>query len=71
MFPEHFGEKRETNPQRNIHEVSTASSSQPEEGPSDGDRMTAELMDIIGQFMQKVSEDEDMPGYYKAAIKYK
>ncbi|CAJ1072100.1 microtubule organization protein AKNA-like isoform X3 [Xyrichtys novacula] len=27
---------------------------QPEEGPSDGDRMTAELRDIISQFMQKV-----------------
>ncbi|KAK5919432.1 hypothetical protein CgunFtcFv8_023328 [Champsocephalus gunnari] len=42
---EHVGEKGETTP-----------SSQPEEGPSDGEIMTAELTDIISQFMQNVEE---------------
>lgn len=55
LFSENFGKKGETTPQSNIKEVNTASSSQPEEGPSDGERMTAELRDIIGQFMEKVS----------------
>ncbi|XP_051263550.1 uncharacterized protein LOC127367591 isoform X1 [Dicentrarchus labrax] len=57
-FPpsENFGVKEETPPQSNIKEVNTASPSQPEEGPSDGERMTAELTDIIHQFMQKVEE---------------
>ncbi|TKS79937.1 AT-hook-containing transcription factor [Collichthys lucidus] len=50
---ENFGDKEETTPQSNIKEVHTASSGQDEEGPSDGERMTAELRDIIGQFMQK------------------
>ncbi|GLD58581.1 AT-hook-containing transcription factor-like protein [Lates japonicus] len=45
-----------TGPQSNIQEVNTGSSSQPEEGPSDGERMTAELRDIISPFMQKVEE---------------
>lgn len=54
LFSENLGEKREISPQSNIKEVDTAPSSQPEEGPSDGERMTAELRDIISQFMQKV-----------------
>ncbi|XP_031137213.2 microtubule organization protein AKNA-like isoform X1 [Sander lucioperca] len=53
---ENLGEKKETIPQSNIKEVNTASSSQPEEGPSEGERMTAELTGIISQFMQKVEE---------------
>lgn len=55
VFRKMFGEKGEATPQSNIKEVSTASSSQPEEGPGDGERMTAELRGIISQFMQKVS----------------
>lgn len=55
LFSENFGENGKITPQSNIKEVNTASSSQPEEGPSDGERMTAELRDIISQFMQKVS----------------
>ncbi|XP_027141414.1 uncharacterized protein aknad1 isoform X4 [Larimichthys crocea] len=53
---ENFGDKEETTPQSNIKEVHTASSGQAEEGPSDGERMTAELRDIISQFMQKVED---------------
>ncbi|XP_034558049.1 uncharacterized protein LOC117826230 isoform X2 [Notolabrus celidotus] len=53
---ENFVEKGETNFPSNIKEVNTDSSSQPEEGPSDGEKMTAELRDIISQFMQKVEE---------------
>ncbi|XP_034051952.1 microtubule organization protein AKNA-like isoform X3 [Gymnodraco acuticeps] len=53
---EHFGEKGETTPQSNTTVVTAASSSQPEEGPSDGEIMTAELTDIISQFMQNVEE---------------
>ncbi|XP_037642285.1 microtubule organization protein AKNA-like isoform X2 [Sebastes umbrosus] len=53
---ENFGEKCETAPQSSIKKVNTTSSSQPEEVPSDGERMTAELTDIISQFMQKVEE---------------
>ncbi|XP_068594321.1 microtubule organization protein AKNA [Cebidichthys violaceus] len=56
-----FGEKQETAPQSNTEVMNTASSSsgwleeeEEEEAPSDGERMTAELMDIISQFMQKV-----------------
>uniref|UniRef100_UPI0037E85A5C microtubule organization protein AKNA-like n=1 Tax=Semicossyphus pulcher TaxID=241346 RepID=UPI0037E85A5C len=49
-----IGDKRETTPQSHIKEVNTVSSSQPEEAPSDGERMTAELSDIISQFMQKL-----------------
>lgn len=55
LFSENFGENGKITPQSNIKEVNTASSSQPDEGPSDGERMTAELRDIISQFMQKVS----------------
>lgn len=55
LFSENFGEKCETAPQSSIKKVNTTSSSQPEEVPSDGERMTAELTDIISQFMQKVS----------------
>ncbi|KAJ4936265.1 hypothetical protein JOQ06_000864 [Pogonophryne albipinna] len=51
---EHFGEKGETTPQSNTTVVTAASSSQPEEGPSDGEIMTAELTDIISQFMQNM-----------------
>ncbi|XP_067461756.1 protein AKNAD1-like isoform X1 [Thunnus thynnus] len=51
------GEKVETNHKSNIKELNTASSIQPDpECPSDGERMTAELRDIISQFMQKVEE---------------
>ncbi|KAK5888910.1 hypothetical protein CesoFtcFv8_014959 [Champsocephalus esox] len=53
---EHVGVKRETTPQSNTTVVTAASSSQPEEGPSDGEIMTAELTDIISQFMQNVEE---------------
>ncbi|XP_073347788.1 uncharacterized protein [Pagrus major] len=53
---ENCNEKVEPGPQSNIKEVNTASSSQPEEGPSDGERMTAELRDIISQFMRTVEE---------------
>lgn len=55
MFSENFGKIGGTAPQGIIKEVNTASSSQPEEGPNDGERMTAELRDIISPFMQKVS----------------
>uniref|UniRef100_A0A8C2X0G3 Uncharacterized protein n=1 Tax=Cyclopterus lumpus TaxID=8103 RepID=A0A8C2X0G3_CYCLU len=41
-------------PRSNNQVMNTTSSSQPEEGPSDGERMTAQLIDIISQFMQKV-----------------
>ncbi|XP_071348403.1 protein AKNAD1-like [Trachinotus anak] len=40
----------------NIKEVNTASSALPEQEPSDGEKMTAELRDIISPFMQKVEE---------------
>ncbi|XP_054452556.1 microtubule organization protein AKNA-like [Anoplopoma fimbria] len=53
---ENFGEKQQTTPQSNNQVMNTTSSSRPEEGPSDGERMTAELVDIISQFMQKVEE---------------
>ncbi|XP_034744654.1 protein AKNAD1-like isoform X1 [Etheostoma cragini] len=53
---ENLGEKKETISRSNIKEVNTASSSQPEEGPSEGERMTAELTGIISQFMPKVEE---------------
>ncbi|XP_075954208.1 uncharacterized protein aknad1 [Anarhichas minor] len=51
---ENFGKKQETTPQSNNQVMNTTSIRQPEEGPSDGERMTAELKDIISQFMQKV-----------------
>ncbi|KAI4809870.1 hypothetical protein KUCAC02_018726 [Chaenocephalus aceratus] len=53
---EHVGEKGGTTPQSNTTVVTAASSSQPAEGPSDGEIMTAELTDIISQFMQNVEE---------------
>ncbi|XP_071392949.1 serine-rich adhesin for platelets-like [Centroberyx affinis] len=44
-------------PQSSTKELNTASSSQlDEQDPSDGEKMTAELTDIISQFMQKVDE---------------
>ncbi|XP_034038479.1 uncharacterized protein LOC117521258 [Thalassophryne amazonica] len=52
-----YSAKMDTNIQRNIKEPNSASSSQSDQkGPSDGDRMTAELRDFIEQFMQKVEE---------------
>ncbi|XP_074544743.1 uncharacterized protein aknad1 [Halichoeres trimaculatus] len=53
---ENFVKKGESNFQRNIKEVNTDSCRQPEHSPSDGERMTQELKDIIGQFMLKVEE---------------
>ncbi|XP_042353106.1 protein AKNAD1-like [Plectropomus leopardus] len=53
---ENVGEKQETILQSNIEGGTTMSSSQPEDGVSDGERMTAELTDIIDQFMQQVEE---------------
>lgn len=55
MFSENFGKKEGINPQSNTKEVNTASSSRGEKGPSDGERMTAELKGIISQFLKKVS----------------
>uniref|UniRef100_A0A3P8STS2 AKNA domain-containing protein n=1 Tax=Amphiprion percula TaxID=161767 RepID=A0A3P8STS2_AMPPE len=45
----------ETTLNSTVKEATTASSSQPQDDPSDGERMTTELRDIISQFMQKVS----------------
>ncbi|KAI3375007.1 hypothetical protein L3Q82_021535, partial [Scortum barcoo] len=56
IMTDNIVEKGDTTAQSNIKEATTASSSQPEEGPSDGERMTAELRDIIGHFMGKVEE---------------
>ncbi|XP_056246478.1 uncharacterized protein LOC130178375 isoform X1 [Seriola aureovittata] len=53
---ENFGEKGGRAPESNIAEVNAASSSPPEEDLSDGERMTAELRDIISPFMRKVEE---------------
>ncbi|KAM8728487.1 uncharacterized protein aknad1 [Acanthopagrus schlegelii] len=53
---ESCSEKVETAPQSNTEEGSAASSSLPDEAPSDGERMTSELRDIISQFMQTVEE---------------
>ncbi|XP_069562304.1 streptococcal hemagglutinin-like isoform X1 [Brachyistius frenatus] len=53
---ENFSEKGETAVHGTIKESNTAASSQLEHGPGDGERMTAELRDIISQFMQKVEE---------------
>ncbi|CAB1443027.1 unnamed protein product [Pleuronectes platessa] len=53
---EHFGQRRGTVPQSNTTEVIAASLSPPEEGLSDGARMTAELRDVISPFMQKAEE---------------
>ncbi|XP_037315160.2 microtubule organization protein AKNA-like [Pungitius pungitius] len=51
---ENFGEKQETVPQINNPVMNTTPCCQPEEGPSDGERMTTELKDVISQFTQKV-----------------
>ncbi|XP_045907963.1 uncharacterized protein LOC123972488 [Micropterus dolomieu] len=56
IMTENLGEKGETTTHSNIKEANTASSGQPEVGPSDGEIMTAELKDIINQFMEKVEE---------------
>ncbi|XP_069367950.1 microtubule organization protein AKNA isoform X2 [Paralichthys olivaceus] len=53
---ENFDQKRGTVSQSNIAEVNAASAGQPEEGLSDGERMTAELRDLISPFTQKVEE---------------
>ncbi|XP_047198005.1 microtubule organization protein AKNA isoform X2 [Hippoglossus stenolepis] len=53
---ENFGQRRGTVPQSYTAEVIAASLSQPEEGLSDGERMTAELREVISPFMQKVEE---------------
>ena len=55
VFSESCSEKVETAPQSNTEEGSAASSSLPDKAPSDGERMTSELRDIISQFMQTVS----------------
>ncbi|KAM8851407.1 uncharacterized protein aknad1 isoform 4-T4 [Spinachia spinachia] len=52
-FPQ-SGEEKETSPHCNNEVMNTTPRSQPEEGPSDGERMTTELSDIISQFAQKV-----------------
>ncbi|XP_038575199.1 uncharacterized protein LOC119902888 isoform X2 [Micropterus salmoides] len=56
IMTENLGEKGETTTHSNIKEANTASSSQHEVGPSDGEIMTVELKDIINQFMEKVEE---------------
>lgn len=66
VFSENCSEKVEPAPQSNTEEVNTASSSQPDEAPSDGERMTTELRDIISQFMQTVSVK--MSHYYVTEI---
>ncbi|XP_030607063.1 uncharacterized protein aknad1 isoform X3 [Archocentrus centrarchus] len=53
---ENISEKGESAPHRTIKEATTASSSELQDNPSDGERMTAELRDIINQFTQKVDE---------------
>ncbi|XP_055359565.1 protein AKNAD1-like isoform X3 [Betta splendens] len=53
---EGFVEKGTTAPQSDLKQVSRASLIQSEEHPSDGEKMTAELSDIISQFTQKVNE---------------
>lgn len=69
LFSGDLGEKRETAaPQSNIKEVkevNAASCSPPEEELTDGERMTAELRDIISQFMQKVrfKDITKLPGH--------
>ncbi|XP_072220563.1 uncharacterized protein [Leuresthes tenuis] len=51
--PEDLHEKEATH-HKTIKEQTTVSSNQHEDGSGDGERMTAELRDIISQFMQKV-----------------
>nr|XP_040028208.1 uncharacterized protein LOC120816568 isoform X2 [Gasterosteus aculeatus aculeatus] len=53
---ENVGEKQETTPQSNNQVMNSTPCSRPEEGPTDGERMTTELKDIISQFTQKVEE---------------
>ncbi|KAM4552319.1 uncharacterized protein aknad1 isoform 2-T2 [Odontesthes bonariensis] len=48
--------EKEATRHKTIKEQTTVSSNQHDDGSSDGGRMTAELIDIIGQFMQKVEE---------------
>ncbi|XP_035803430.2 protein AKNAD1 isoform X2 [Amphiprion ocellaris] len=54
--PENLSKKVETTLNSTVKEATTASSSQPQDDPSDGERMTTELRDIISQFIQKVEE---------------
>lgn len=51
-----LNEKAESALVSTIKEAASASSSELQDNPSDGERMTAELRDIISQFMQKVDE---------------
>nr|XP_012772156.2 protein AKNAD1 isoform X4 [Maylandia zebra] len=53
---ESLNEKAESALVSTIKEAASASSSELQDNPSDGERMTAELRDIISQFMQKVDE---------------
>ncbi|XP_047444987.1 protein AKNAD1-like isoform X3 [Mugil cephalus] len=57
-FPssENMCEKEETPPQSTIKKVISVNPSQLDDGPSDGERMTSELRDIISHFLQKVEE---------------
>ncbi|XP_041660297.1 microtubule organization protein AKNA-like [Cheilinus undulatus] len=48
--------KGEKNSQSHFKELNADSSSQPVKDPSEGEKMTAELRDIISQFMQTVEE---------------
>lgn len=54
LFSESLNEKAESAVVSTIKEAAAASSSELQDNPSDGERMTAELRDIISQFMQKV-----------------
>lgn len=54
-FSESSVEKREPAPHCDTIAVTVDSSSKPQAGPSDGERMTAELGGIVTQFIQKVS----------------
>ncbi|XP_068605015.1 protein AKNAD1-like [Brachionichthys hirsutus] len=53
---EHSAEEGAITPRSSVKEVNVGSSKEPEEGSSDGERMTAELGGIIVQFMQKVED---------------
>ena len=53
IFSEDLHEKEATH-HKTIKEQTTVSSNQHEDRSGDGERMTAELRDIISQFMQKV-----------------
>lgn len=54
LFSENLSEEGESAPHRTMKEATTASSSELQDSPSDGEMMTAELRDIISQFMQTV-----------------